>query len=220
MAKYLLSCIIILLFSVSVLPQGGQSPTPKPSATDAKPATKGGEKAQKEDSFPPQAIYSDELSVSMPTFSKKTDVQGRGDILEVAFAINSLRDGKFDIYVFVIASQEQLKWITDSFGKKKIYPEGNVISEFVPFPGKNDNFEYDIDGKKLFKKYAKNYKLGVNPADVKPYALKDRINIRTEHLTLYRKNYKFFNNCTILIYDDEGTVLFRQIYEMKGYRTR
>ncbi len=70
------------------------------------------------------------------------------------------------------------------------------------------------------KKHAKDYKLGVDPATNKPYALKDKIIIRTDHLSPYRKNYKFFNNAAVLIYDDEGKLLYRQLYLIDKMRKR
>ncbi|MGL4370572.1 MAG: hypothetical protein ACRCUT_13000, partial [Spirochaetota bacterium] len=62
------------------------------------------------------------------------------------------------------------------------------------------------------------YKLGVNPATGKMYTLLDKIIIRSEHLTVYRKNFKYFNNVTVVIFDDEGKTKYRQTYYLDGRR--
>jgi hypothetical protein len=203
--------------------QTGQSAAPASKAPAGAKSADNGVKQQKEDPTPTYAVSNEDFSVSMPSFSKKTDLQGKGEILEVQFSIENNTDGKHQLYVFVLASREDIKWVSNSFNTKKIYPEKNDISEFVPVPGAKDNFEYEENGVKSLKRHAKNFKLGVDPSTGNPYelsAVKNRLNIRTEHLVTYKKKYKFFNHVTILVYDDEGKVMFRQIYELKGVRTR
>jgi len=172
------------------------------------------------DNLTPQAAFTDQFSVSMPTFSKKIDVKGRGEVMEIVFEIVNSDETPRDFYVFVLASYETPKWKYDSFKTKKIAPDRTAVDFFVPVPGPESNFEYEVSGVKTIKKHAKDYKLGVDPETKKAYALKDKIIIRTDHLSPYRKNYKFFNNAAVLIYDDEGKLLYRQLYLIDKLRKR
>ena len=95
---------------------------------------------------------------------------------------------------------------------------GKRMKTTTPAPNDPANFEYDINGAKELKKYPKDYKLGVDPQTGKIYSLKDKIIVRTQHLNLYRKNFKFYNNVTIILYDDAGKMKFRQTYALKGKR--
>ncbi|HEY1407227.1 MAG TPA: hypothetical protein VF857_11505, partial [Spirochaetota bacterium] len=139
---------------------------------------------------------------------------------EVVFELTNTEDTPRDLYIFVLASHEEQKWVYNSFRTKRSVPERVDVDLFVPVPSDRANFEYDINGAKLIKKYAKDYKLGVDPSTGKAYHLKDKVIVRTEHLSPYRKNYTYFNNATVLVYDDEGKLLFRQIYALNGFRTR
>lgn len=222
MRNLFLSMIIMLVCTAVSFSQTNQTGAP---ASKASPAAKtaDGAKEQKEDPYPTYAVSNEDFSVSMPSFSKQGDLHGKGEILEVQFSINNESDGKHQLYVFVLATREEIKWITNSFNTKNVFPEKNDFVEFVPFPGSRENFEYDVNGVKTVKRHAKDFKLGVDPSTGKPYdlsALNNKINIRTSHLDLYKKKYKFFNHVTILIYDDEGKVMYRQIYELKGVRSR
>lgn len=172
------------------------------------------------DSLTPQAAFTDQFSVSMPTFSKKTDFKGRGEVMEIVFEILNSDETPREFYVFVLAAYETPRWKYDSFNTKKLYPDRTAVDFFVPVPGPESNFEYEVAGVKTIKKHAKDYKLGVDPETKKPYALKDKIIIRTDHLSPYRKNYKFFNNAAVLIYDDEGKLIYRQLYLIDKMRKR
>jgi hypothetical protein len=222
MRNIFLSMIIMIVCSAVTFSQTNQGGAAASKVSpEAKAADSG--KQQKEDPTPTYAVSNEDLSVTMPSFSKTTDIHGKGDVLEVQFSVENNSDGKHQLYIFVLATREDIKWVTNSFNTKKIYPEKNDIVEFVPVPGTRDNFEYDTNGVKSIKRHAKDFKLGVDVFTGKPYeltALKNKINIRTEHLILYKKKYKFFNHVTILVYDDEGKVMYRQIYELKGIRTR
>jgi hypothetical protein len=225
MHKTALAAIIVAIFTLSAF---SQTATP-PAAKKADPVTKIDsekkvEKADKgsKDPFAPYTMATDDLlEVSWPTFSKKVDPKGRGDILEVMFSIRNNTDNKHQFYAFVLASYEEIKWGKNSFDTKKTFSEGIKIDYFAPYPDNKENFEYDINGEKQYKKFPKDYKLGVDSDTGKPYQLGESpINFRTEHLSVYRKNFKLFNNVTIIVYDDEGKMLFRQTYELKGKRTR
>jgi hypothetical protein len=238
MHKIALSAIIIASFAVSALSQTTTQPAPKKAepATkiDAEKKAEQGDKNSK-DPFSQFSVSSDEIfEVTWPSFSKKTDIKGRGDILEVQFSIINKTDNKHQLYAFVLASYEEIKWKKSSFDskdsktlgndkyivKQKPVPDGIKIDYFAPFPDKLENFEYDINGEKQYRKFPKDFKLGTDSETGKIYFLNDKINFRTEHLNVYRRNFKFFNNVTIIVYDDLGKMMFRQTYELKGRRTR
>jgi len=172
----------------------------------------------KKEQFPPQSVLNNDFTVSMPSFVKKGDNLGKGEVLEVGFDLSNNVDSSATLYIFVIATYEDIKWQYNSFQSKKTFPEKIQTAYFTPYPDTNANYEYDINGEKELKRYPKDYKAGINPADGKPYLLKDKIIIRSRHLSLYRKNYKFYNNVTIVIFDDEGKTKFRQTYSLEGTR--
>ena len=225
MYKIVLSAMIIASFTVLAFSQDTTAPVAKkPGPTTKIDAEKKTEKVDKntKDPFAPYTVLSDDiLDVSWPSFSKSTDPKGRGDMLEVQFSIRNNTDNKHQFYAFVLASYEEVKWGKNSFNTRKTYSEGIKIDYFAPYPDNKENFEYEINGEKQYKKFPKDFKFGAEPDTGKPYFLFDRpINFRTQHLSVYRKNFKFFNNVTIVVYDDEGKMLFRQTYELKGKRTR
>jgi len=207
--------IIIALICVFPVLGSAQTQTPAPVKTDQ---VKKNETAGSKDPFPPQSVKTDEFTVSQPSFLRKGDNQGKGEILEVGFEITNNTDNPHNLYLFVIATNEETKWQYNSFKNKKITPQKVAIEYFSVSPDVQSNFEYDSNGEKELKKFPKDFKLGVDPATGKMYTLKDRIIVRTQHLTVYRKNFKMFNNVTVMIYDDEGKVMFRRTYAMSGKR--
>ena len=173
---------------------------------------------RKKDAFPPQSVQNEDFVVSMPSFVRKGDNLGKGEILEVGFDITNNLDSPRTFYIFVIATYEDIKWQYNSFQSKKTFPEKVQTAYFSPYPDTNANYEYEINGEKELKRYPKDFKAGINPADGKFYTLKDKLIIRSNHLCIYRKNYKYYNNVTIILYDEEGKLKFRQTYALEGSR--
>ena len=186
----------------------------QPSAEKPKAAADSVSKEQ----FPPQSVVNDDYTVSHPSFLKKGDNAGKGEILEVGFDITNNTDNPHTLYLFVVATHEVTKWQYNSFNTRKVVPQKVVTDYFSVQPDDQKNFEYELNGVKELKKYPKDYKLGVDPATGKIYTLKDKLIVRTQHLSLYRKNFKMFNNVTVMIYDDEGKMKFRQTYALNGIR--
>ena len=208
--------LLIIAFAC-IFPVLGFAQTQAPSAAKSEQVKKN-ETADSKDLFPPQSVKTDDYTVSQPSFLRKGDTQGKGEVLEVGFDITNNTDNPHQFYLFVVATYEDTKWQYNSFNTKKTVPQKVAIEYFSAVPDTRENFEYDINGAKALKKYPKDYKLGVDPATGKIYTLKDRIIVRTQHLTEYRKNFKMFNNVTVMVYDDEGKVKFRQTYALKGIR--
>jgi hypothetical protein len=174
----------------------------------------------KKDPFPALTVKSDLFAVTMPTFSKKAELHGKGEVLEVQFEIINNTDQPHQLYIFILASYDETAWMYNSFNTKRLIPEKVYVSYFAPYPDNKETFTYDINGAKEIKKYPKDFKLGVDKTTGKIYTLKDKIIMDTEHICLFRKNYKFFDNVCVLMYDDEGEIVFRQTYALKGFRHR
>lgn len=173
---------------------------------------------RKPDPFPAQMQDTDFFSVNRCEFNTKVDPQGRGELLEVDLElINNLNVAQ-NLYIFVIASYDQVVWKKTSFGIETRTPERIDILNFVPFQSDKSNFEYQEDGKTVIRKFPVDFKKGVDPETGKPYLLDKRLYVRTEHLSPYRQQYYYFNHITIMVYDEQGKSLFRQFYEIKGRR--
>lgn len=169
--------------------------------------------------IPAQAQYSNKFKIQEIYFNKIIDVAGRGEILEVEFRINNRIDDPLDLYIFVIATYEKDEKTKSSF-EMPIQKKGKIRS-FVPFPEDKQNFKYtnsEKEGKAELRKFPKDPKAGVDPSTGKPYHLKDSIFVRTYHLSKYRNNYFFFNEVTLLVFDKNGNILFRQLYNISGVR--
>jgi hypothetical protein len=207
---------LLIIAFICVLPALGFSQT---KAQVSIPAEKvKNETSGTKDQFPPQSVDTDDYTVSHPSFLKKGDNMGKGEVLEVGFDITNNTDNPHSLYLFVIATYEDTKWQYNSFANRKVIPQKVAIEYFSPSPDDVKNFEYDINGVKELKKYPKDYKLGVDPQTGKIFTLKDKLIVRTQHLNLYRKNFKFYNNVTIIVFDDEGKTKFRQTFALKGKR--
>lgn len=171
--------------------------------------------------MPAQALFSNKLYIPDVNFNRVIDVLGKGEILEVEFTLMSKIDDPQDIYIHVIATFENKEQNKSSFLPP--IPEEERIRSFVPYPDKDKkNYEYtDPDKKDKIEliKYPKNPKTGIDPNAGKPYHLQDLLHIRTKHLSKYRNNYFFFNYVTILIFDKDGSPIYRQVYELSGRRT-
>ncbi len=181
--------------------------------------------------IPVLSQYSDRFNVRNVYFNKRIDPGGKGEILEVEFFLENLKDDPMEVYVFTIATFEK-KEKTRSSLERPVPPEERLRT-FVPFPWDISNFTYpdtgrdgkarkDKDGNELVKlvKFPKNPKAGVDPETGKAYLLKDKLFIRTTHMSLYRRNYFYFNELAILVFDSDGKPAYRQLFQIRGKRGR
>lgn len=225
MARYVQFIILILLLPIFLFAQE----TPAPARPESSAPAKKAEGTEPNSSIPVQSQYSDKFSVKNLDFNKKLELEGKGEILEVCFTIENHIDDAQDLYVFVIASYEVGKPKETSFDRP--IPPHKKMQSFVPYPLDLANFDYsekDGDGKllkddqdrdiKMYKKFPKNPKAGIDAATGKPYHLTDKLVVRTQHLSKYRHNYKYFNHAVILVFDKDGNPVFRQQYELSGFR--
>jgi len=165
----------------------------------------------------PLSLYSNRFEIDKIYFNRKIDLGGRGEVLETTFQLKNLIDAPQDLYVFVVATYEKKQETSSSF--EGLIPLKEKLRSFVPFPFDMENFRYSgKDGTAVYKKYPRNPRTGVNPLTGTPYRLTDKLIIRTEHLSRYRNNYFFFNNAAILIFNSKGEPVFKQLYELRGWR--
>lgn len=181
--------------------------------------------------IPVQAQYSNNFEIKNLFFNKRTDLGGRGEILEVEFSLQNLTDDPMDVYIFTIATFEKVERTKSSF--ERPVPKRERIRTFVPYPDDISNFSYqdtdekgnvkkDNNGMEIVKlvKFPKDPKTGVDPKTGKPYHLVDKLQIYTTHLSKYRRNYYFFNNLAVLVFDGKGKPAYRKLFEIKGKRNR
>lgn len=181
--------------------------------------------------IPVLSQYSNSYAIRNLYFNKKIDISGKGEILEVEFILENLTDDPMDIYLFTIATYEKVEKTRSSF--EEPVPPKERIRTFVSYPDDIQNFTHpvldengnpkkDQNGLDMVKlvKFPQNPKAGVDPNTGKPYHLTDKLVIRTTHLSPYRKNYFFFNNLAVLIFDNEGKPSYRKLFEIKGKRNR
>ncbi len=209
MLKKILAAAFVIL-PLALFAQSG----PVKDAPDTK-----GKSALTVTNIPVQAQYSDKFEVEHCYLNRRIDPRGKGELLEVELILKSHRDEPLEMYLFTIATYEKIEKTKSSF--EIPVPERERIRNFVPYPDDVKNYEYDnpdAKGKTMLVKHPTNPKAGIDPATGKPYTLKDRLVVRTYHLSPYRVNYVFFNNVTILIFDGEGNAMFRKLYEIKGRR--
>ncbi|PKL39148.1 MAG: hypothetical protein CVV44_09795 [Spirochaetae bacterium HGW-Spirochaetae-1] len=209
--------LLILFLSIPVF-LFSQEP---PKETDA------GKKTQK--NIPVLAQYSNRFTVKPIYFNKRIDVTGKGDILEIEMVIENLTDDPIDMYIFTIATFENVEATRSSF--ERPIPPAERIKTFVASPDDIKNFEYpvydeqgnikkDFFGKEIveYKKYPHEPRKGVDPTTGKAYHLVDKLVLRTYHLSVYKKNYYFFNEAALLIFDMDGNPVYRQLYDLKNWR--
>ncbi len=181
--------------------------------------------------IPVQAQYSNSFAIKNLFFNKRIDYRGKGEILEVEFTLENLTDDPMDVYIFSIATFEKVEKTKSSF--ERPIPQRERIRTFVTYPDDISNFSYldtddkgnvkkDKNGLEIVKlvKYPKNPKAGVDQKTGKPYHLVDKLTIYTTHISKYRRNYFFFNNLAVLIFDSEGKPAYRKLFEIKGKRNR
>lgn len=190
--------------------------------------------------FPVQSIRPYEFDIKHFTMSRIYEVRGRGEILNIEFALQNKTDVPRDLYIYTIATYEVHREHPSTFDKLIPENEKQVIRVFVPCPiaaedknaehyvMKHENFIFDLgeNQQKVLLKYPRDPKLGVNPLDGKAYRLKDDLIVKMQHLSRYRKNYCFFNTLTLLVFDanklndENGRIwpVFRQVYKIEGLR--
>ncbi|HOV07979.1 MAG TPA: hypothetical protein PK482_02575 [Spirochaetota bacterium] len=197
--KRILTLIIIMLFPVVGFSQGEQSQKDKTI-------------------FPVQAVTTKLFTVKNISFNKLIP-NSEGEVLEVEFEVENGINAPQNLYIFVIASYESSYKTKSSFESPSL-EDPNEIKFIKAFPEDLSNFEYsqkDKSGaeKKVYIKYPKNIKAGVDPKTGKPYLLEESIIFRTKFLSQYRKNYYFFNEITVLIFDEGENLLYRQVFKVK-----
>ncbi|MFC1670693.1 hypothetical protein ACFL20_09890 [Spirochaetota bacterium] len=163
-------------------------------------------------------------------FNKRIDPKGRGWLLEVQMELENLSNEPIDLYVFVVATYEVSEGKKFSSFNRPIPPEER-IKLFIPFPFDMKNFQYeskDVKGKPIkddsgkikidLLKMPRNFKSGINPITGKIYRLNNKLEIRSYHLSKYRRVFYFFNEVAIIMFDKNGGLAFKQIYDLIGYR--
>lgn len=170
------------------------------------------------DNKPVLAVFTDVFDIKSLSFNKRNDPKGRGDELQVEFQLYNNTDLKRNLYIFVVATYEEEIWARNSILGTKIIPIRSDIKFIETYPSDNDNFKYEENGNTFYDKYPKDYKLGINPFESKPYFLDEDLIVRTSIISKYRKHYLFFNHVTLIIYGDEGELMYRQVYRIDGYR--
>jgi hypothetical protein len=177
----------------------------------------------------PEKQYSGQLTIGKTYFNKKIEVTGQGEILEAELELVNLTDEQQELYVFVIATFEKRQITKSSF--ERPIPEQEKLRSFVPFPYDLKNFQYpdtddkgnvkknkDGTDKMKFVKFPRDPKAGIDMTTGKPYYLKEKLFIRTTHLSKYRINYFYFNELTVIIFDNNGAPLYRKHYALTGMR--
>jgi len=170
-----------------------------------------------------KAVSSKIFKVKDLSFTKfQYDVDG--DILETVFQIENLINTPSEFYIFVIATYEQ-EYITKSSFESPDLDDKVLIKNIQVYPDDLANFEYteeDENGveQKVYYKYPKNIKSGIDQDTGKPYVLNNKMIFRTRHLSKYdKKDYHFFNTITILLFDAEDEELvFSQNYMVRPIR--
>jgi hypothetical protein len=167
---------------------------------------------------PVLSIFTDLFKLKNLSFLKMQP-DNSGEILETEFQLENLTNVSMDLYIFVIATYES-EYITKSSFEKPDIEDRNLIKLIQSYPDDVTNYEYmekDSTGaeKKVYQKFPKNIKAGIDKKTGKPHTLNDVITFRSRHLSKFMKKYYYFNNITILIFDSEEKLLFRQNYVVK-----
>lgn len=168
--------------------------------------------------FPVQAVGTNLFKIYNMSFNKMVPGYA-GEVLEVEFQVKNMIEVPLELYIFVIATYEN-EFKTKSSFENPSLDEPLEIKNIKVFPDDLSNFEYtekDKDGndKTVFIKYPKNIKAGVDPATGKPYILDEDITFRTKFLSKYARKYYYFNEITILVFDNKEELLYRQLFKVK-----
>jgi hypothetical protein len=149
-----------------------------------------------------------------------------GDILETVFRIENLINTPSEFYIFVIATYER-EYIPKSSFESPALEDRVLIKNIQTYPDDLTNFEYteeDENGveQKVYYKYPKNIKAGIDQETGKPYVLTNKMIFRARHFSKYdKKEYYFFNTINIMIFDAEDEELvFSQNYMVRPIRRR
>ncbi|HOP61842.1 MAG TPA: hypothetical protein PK358_15100 [Spirochaetota bacterium] len=168
--------------------------------------------------FPVQSIDTDLFKVYNLSFNKMVPGYA-GEVMEVEFQIKNLVEEPIELYIFIVASYEKHYKTTSSFESPSL-DDPLKIKNIKVFPDDLTNFEYtekDKSGKekKVYIKYPKNIKAGVNAETGKPYMLDEDITFRTKFLSQYARKYYYFNEAIILIFDTNEELLYRQVFRLR-----
>ena len=168
--------------------------------------------------IPVQSVRSELFKIINLSISK-LQPDNTGEVLETQFQVENQTNIPVELYIFVVATYER-EYITKSSFEKPSLDDRNPIKFIVTYPDEIVNYEYtekEASGaeKKLYYKTPKNIKAGIDKKTGKPYRLEDIITFSSKHFSKYRKNYLFFNEVTILIFDTEEKLLFHQNYSLK-----
>lgn len=166
---------------------------------------------------PVLSVFTDLFKLKNLNFSK-VRLNDNGEILETQFQLENLTNVSMNLYVFVIATYEKEFIPVSSFDKPDL-EDKDLIKLIQTYPDELTNYEYlekDSTGseKKVYQKYPKDIKAGVDKKTGKPYTLDDTITFLSRHQSPYIKKYYFFNQVTILIFDSEEKLIFRQNYKV------
>jgi len=169
---------------------------------------------------PVLSIQTNLFKIKNLTFSKLLRDE-KGEILETQFQVDNQTNISMDLYIFVIATYEK-EYRSETSFDRPTSEDKNPIKLIKTYPDDLTNYEYiykDSEGKekKVYQKYPKNIKAGINKDTGKPYTLNDNdlITFHSFHNSPYTKKYNFFNQITILIFDSDENLVFRQMYNVK-----
>jgi hypothetical protein len=167
---------------------------------------------------PVLSIFTDLFKVNNVTFTKEQK-DYYGEYLGTEFQIENLTNVPMDLYIFIVATYEY-EYITKSSFEKPDLEDRNLVKLIQTYPDEVSNYEYtqkDSTGaeKKVYLKYPKNIKAGIDKNTGKAYRLEDSFTFRCRHFSKYIKNYYFFNEITLLIFDSDEKLIYRQNYTVK-----
>lgn len=184
--------------------------------------------AQDQDNIKNDPLKMPVLTISTDKF-RMTDLSfnrivpgGDEEILEVEFMLHNLTDDPVKLNIFVIATYESHFFTTSSFQRPSL-EDREEIKVFTPFPEDLKNFQYTYKDEKgtektEFLKFPKNVKAGVNPVTGEPFELLERFIFRSYHPFRDLRKYKFFNEITILIFDEKEELIYRDFFKVRGKR--
>jgi len=164
---------------------------------------------------PVLSIFTDLFKLKNLSFSR-LQPDNTGEILETEFQLENNTNVSMDLYIFVIATYEK-EYLTKSSFERPDLEDKNTIKLIQVYPDELSNYEYIVKDeagveKKIYQKYPKNIKAGIDKKTGKPYNLNEIITFRSRNFSKFMKKYYFFNQITILIFDSEEKLLFRQNY--------
>ena len=183
------------------------------------------EPAYQSDLVPIASQYSERFQIKPIYFNKRIDPTGVGEILEIEMVIVNLTDEPIDLNIMAVATFEAPPKSESSF--EMPVESYEIIKTLVASPGNDgENFKYpvkDKDGNVLKDYFGKERfefkKVPLDPKKGHIITVEDTYMLRTYHLCRYkRKNYSFFNEVAILIYDPEGKPVYYQSYLIDKYR--